>query len=93
MNHQDTAEDVASRFLNNSHRNASRSQRGFTAVESPSPEWGFVQIRLCIAMKAASLSQATKVPEVTAFICTMSSVSKLFTSFFLILFFKLNLWF
>lgn len=44
-------------------------------------------------MKAASLSQATKVPEVTAFICTMSSISKLFTSFFLILFFKLNLWF
>lgn len=38
-------------------------------------------------MKAASLSQATKVPEVTAFICTMSSTSKLFTSLFLIFFF------
>lgn len=86
MNHRDSAEDVASRFLNNSHRNAGGSQRGFTAAESPSPEWGFVQIRLCAAMKAASLSQATKVPEVTAFICTISSSSKLFTSFFLIFF-------
>lgn len=74
-------------LFKNSHQNAGGSQQGFTAVRIPFSGVGIVQIRLCTGMKAASLSQATKVPEVTAFICTMSSTSKLFNSFFLIFFF------
>lgn len=86
MNHQGTEEDVASLFLNDSHQNASTSQQA-SWQQSPSPAQGFVQTGLHTGTKAPSPFQATKAPKVTAFICTMPRISKLFPSSFLIFFF------
>lgn len=94
MTRQDTAEDVASRFLNNCHQNAGGSQQGFLTAE-PFSGAGIWTHQAAYWNKAASPFQATRVPKAAAFVCRMPGISKLFPFFSLNSFFfsPLKLWF